>query len=107
MQAAGLKADQVWSDDDHYLWFAKLYPGYLLTEGMSGENVRDLQSYLSVIGRNLADIPEIPVTGYFGPQTREAVTAFQNAFGITPSGAVGAVTWNTIAQQYDFLIGGN
>ena len=87
--------------------FAKLYPGYLLTEGMSGENVRDLQSYLSLIGRNLADIPEIPVTGYFGPQTREAVTAFQNAFGITPSGAVGAVTWNTIAQQYDFLIGGN
>ena len=87
--------------------FAKLYPGYLLTEGMSGENVRDLQSYLSLIGRNLADIPEIPVTGYFGPQTREAVTAFQNAFGITPSGAVGAVTWNTIAQQYDFLIGDN
>ena len=87
--------------------FAKLYPGYLLTEGMSGENVRDLQSYLSLIGRNLDAIPEIPVTGYFGTQTREAVTAFQNAFGLTPNGAVGAVTWNTIATQYDFLISNN
>lgn len=87
--------------------FAKLYPGYLLTEGMSGENVRELQTYLSLIGQNLAAIPVIPVTGYFGPQTRQAVTDFQNAFGINPSGAVGAVTWNTIAQQYDFLISGN
>lgn len=87
--------------------FAKLYPGYLLTEGMSGENVRDLQTYLSLIGQNLEAIPVIPVTGYFGPQTREAVIAFQNAFGINPTGAVGAVTWNTIAQQYDFLINQN
>ncbi len=87
--------------------FAKLYPGYFLSEGMSGENVRDLQTYLSLVGQNLADIPEIPVTGYFGSQTREAVIAFQNAFGIPANGAVGPVTWNTIAQQYDFLIGGN
>lgn len=87
--------------------FAKLYPGYLLSEGMSGENVRDLQSYLSLIGQNLEAVPIIPVTGYFGTQTREAVTAFQNAFGIEPTGAVGAVTWNTIASQYDFLIGNN
>lgn len=87
--------------------FAKLYPGYFLSEGMSGENVRDLQTYLSLIGRNYDSIPEIPVTGYYGSQTREAVTAFQNAFGIPPNGAVGPVTWNTIAQQYNFLISGN
>lgn len=83
---------------------AKLYPGYFLSEGMSGENIRDLQTYLALIGRYYEAIPEIPVTGYFGSQTRDAVIAFQNAFGITPNGAVGPVTWNTIAQQYDFLI---
>ncbi|MBQ8267721.1 MAG: peptidoglycan-binding protein, partial [Clostridia bacterium] len=87
--------------------FAKLYPGYFLSEGMSGENVRDLQTYLSLIGKNFEAIPEIPVTGYFGPQTCEAVIAFQNAFGLAPNGAVGPITWNTIAEQYDFLIGGN
>ena len=69
--------------------------------------MRDLQTYLSLIGRNYDSIPEIPVTGYYGSQTREAVTAFQNAFGIPPNGAVGPVTWNTIAQQYNFLISGN
>ncbi len=86
---------------------AKLFPGYVLSEGMSGENVRDLQTYLSLIGQNYAAIPEIPVTGYFGSQTRNAVTEFQNAFGINPSGAVGAVTWNTIAKQYDYLTNSN
>ena len=84
--------------------FAKLYPGYILSEGMSGQNVRDLQTYLALIGQNYTDIPLLPITGYFGPQTKAAVTTFQDAFGINPSGAVGAVTWNTIAQQYDFLI---
>lgn len=84
----------------------KLYPGYFLTEGMSGVAVRDLQTYLSFIGKNYAAIPVIPVTGYFGEQTRAAVIAFQNAFGLDPSGTVGPITWNTIVQQYDFLVTG-
>lgn len=82
----------------------KLYPGYFLSEGMTGQNVRDLQTYLSLIGKNYAAIPEIPVTGYFGEQTRDAVIAFQNAFGLEPTGAVGPITWNTIVSQYDFLV---
>lgn len=84
--------------------YGKLYPGYFLSEGMSGENIRDLQTYLSLIGKNFDAVPEIPVTGYFGPQTRETVIAFQNAFGIPANGAVGPITWNTIVQQYDFLV---
>lgn len=84
--------------------YGKLYPGYFLSEGMSNQNVRDLQTYLALIGKNLEAIPEVSVTGYFGPQTRAAVTAFQNAFGIPANGAVGPITWNTIVSQYDFLI---
>lgn len=83
---------------------AKLYPGYFLSEGMNNDDVTDLQTYLNLIGTVYPEIPEITVTGYFGPQTREAVTAFQRSFGIEPTGAVGAVTWNEIANQYDFLI---
>ncbi len=85
----------------------KLYPGYFLSEGMQGAAVRDLQTYLSLIGKNYAAIPEIPVTGYFGEQTRAAVKAFQKAFGLDDSGVVGPITWNTIVQQYDFLVEGN
>lgn len=84
---------------------AKLYPGYFLSEGMSGQNITDLQTYLSAIGRSFPEIPEIPVTGYFGTQTRDAVLTFQRLFGLPENGAVGPVTWNTIAKQYDALQG--
>lgn len=83
---------------------AKLYPGYFLSEGITGEDVRDLQTYLSYIGRNYPEIPEIAVTGEYGPETRDAVSIFQRLFGIPINGAVGPFTWYSIARQYDFLI---
>ena len=70
---------------------------------MRGENVRDLQTYLSFIGQNIAAVPEIPVTGYFGTQTENAVREFQRLYGIPVSGAVGSVTWYQIAREYDAL----
>ncbi|MBO5321372.1 MAG: peptidoglycan-binding protein [Clostridia bacterium] len=82
---------------------AKLYPGYFLTKGMRGENITDLQTYLNLIGRNIPEVPEVPVTGYFGDQTENAVRVFQRLFGIPVSGDVGPVTWYQIALQYDFL----
>lgn len=81
----------------------KLYPGYFLTKGMRGENVSDLQSYLNLIGKTIPEIPEVPVTGYFGDQTDDAVRIFQQLFGIPVTGDVGPVTWYQIALQYDFL----
>lgn len=83
---------------------AKLYPGYFLSQGMSGEDVRDLQTYLAAIGRNIPQISEIPVTGFFGSQTRNAVAAFQRLYGIPANGTVGPVTWNAIARQYDAFL---
>lgn len=82
---------------------AKLYPGFFLTEGMRGENVQDLQTYLNKISQNIPEVPSVSVTGYFGEQTENAVREFQRLFGIEVSGAVGPVTWATIAQQYDFF----
>ena len=82
---------------------AKLYPGYFLTKGMRGQNITDLQTYLNLIGRNIPEVPEVPVTGYFGDQTENAVRVFQQLFGIPVSGDVGPVTWYQIALQYDFL----
>ena len=83
---------------------AKLYPGYFLTRGMRSEDVRDLQTYIDLIGRNINEIPTLPQTGFYGEQTENAVRIFQRLFGITESGAVGPVTWATIAQQYDYFI---
>ena len=84
---------------------AKIYPGYVLSEGMQNEDVRDLQTYLSFIGRTYPEIPEIPVTGYFGEQTRDAVYTFQRLFGLPVSGLVGHSTWYAIAEAYNELKG--
>ena len=88
---------------DFYGGAAKLYPGYVLSVGIQNSDVTDLQGYLSFIADYYEDIPKIPVTGYFGSQTKNAVQAFQRLFGLEPTGAVGAVTWNEIATQYDLL----
>ena len=85
---------------------AKLYPGYFLSIGMRGENVTDLQTYLNLISQNIPEVHEIPITGYFGEQTENAVKIFQRLFGIPDSGAVGPVTWYQIALQYDFFKNG-
>lgn len=83
---------------------AKLYPGYFLSLGMRNESVTDLQTYLNLIGRNIPEVPEIPVTGYYGEQTQNAVSEFQRLYGIPVSGAVGPVTWYQIAREYDALV---
>ena len=80
-----------------------LYPGTVLREGVSGESVRIIQEYLTYINRSYPNIPPVNNTGYFGPLTRQSVTAFQRQFGIDPSGIVGAVTWDKIAEVYSDL----
>ncbi len=84
---------------------AKIYPGYVLSEGMQNDDVKDLQTYLSYIGSIYPEIPEIPVTGYFGEQTRDAVYTFQRLFGLPISGLVGHSTWYSIAEEYNALKG--
>ncbi len=83
---------------------AKLYPGFFLSEGMRNQSVSDLQTYLALISERIPEIPSVSVTGYYGPQTEQAVSAFQRLFGLTESGAVGPVTWATIANQYDAFV---
>ncbi len=82
---------------------AKLYPGFVLTKGMRNENVSDLQKYLVLISENINEIPRTSVTGYFGDLTENAVRVFQELYGLPVSGAVGPVTWYSIAREYDAL----
>ena len=83
--------------------YAKIYPGYYISQGMEGQAVTDLQTYLNLLGRVFPELPELPVTGYFGEQTRAAVTEFQRLFGLVPTGAVGPVTWYSITNEYNAL----
>ncbi len=86
---------------------AKLYPGYFLTPGARGQDVTDLQTYLSVISQNNPSIPPVTVDGIYGNQTRDAVYTFQNQTGYLPiTGSVGPATWQAIANAYNAIVFG-
>ena len=58
-----------------------------LRTGSKGEPVKVLQKAL-----------DIEVTGYFGPVTRIAVIAFQEANALDPTGVVGPETWAVLGR---------
>ena len=86
--------------------FTVPYGGVPLRIGADSDSVLLLQEYLNYIARTYTEIPQINPTGYFGPRTQEAVLAFQNLFGITPTGVVSATTWTAITELYNALYKG-
>lgn len=86
--------------------FTVPYGGVPLRIGAESESVRLLQEYLNYIAQTYTQIPQVNPTGYFGPRTQEAVIAFQNLAGITPTGVVSATTWTAITELYDSIYRG-
>ena len=78
-----------------------LYPGYVITEGATGKAVEQLQTYLNVISQNLAAVPPVTVDGVYGPETISAVEAVQSLYGMPVTGYVGPLTWNAIVELYN------
>src|SRR5919109_1159606 len=68
-----------------------------LSEGSSGEAVRELQVALQETGQDPG-----PIDGQFGPQTLSAVKAFQQGRGIAVDGVVGPITWRNIDEFAEF-----
>ena len=83
------------------------YPGIPLRLGSSSDSVTLLQEYLNYVATVFTEIPTVPVTGYFGTQTQEAVLAFQRRFGIAPTGTVAAATWLALTTIYSDLYNGS
>lgn len=82
------------------------YGGVPLRVGSEGEEVRRVQTYLNLISDTYPQIPKVNVDGVFGPATETAVLAFQNIFGLDPTGIVAASTYNAIAGTYRTLAEG-
>ncbi|MBO5052468.1 MAG: peptidoglycan-binding protein [Clostridia bacterium] len=71
-----------------------------LSLGSTGQGVEVLQYYLRYVAQFLPTVPTVTVDGSFGPSTEEAVRAFQSAYGLTPDGVVGELTWNRLYNVY-------
>lgn len=79
-----------------------LYPGYILSKGMIGEDILILQNFLYNICINTKSIPGVKVSGYFDQLTKESIKKIQSDNGLEVSGNVGALTWYYLAQNSVF-----
>lgn len=76
------------------------YPGYSLTQGASGEKVRQLQSQLNRIAQNFPAIPTLTQDGIYGPKTANSVRVFQRIFNLPETGITDYATWYKISEIY-------
>ncbi len=90
---------ELYSEGDRFDEVQRQFPR-ILQFGDTGEEVRVLQYYLSVIGffDDLVPIPRLD--GIFDQDTKDSVVAFQKEAGLEPDGIVDRETWNRIAQDY-------
>ena len=75
-------------------------PRVVLSEGSRGEHVLELQFILNIIAQYYEDVPAVIQDGVFGSGLKNAVMAFQRAFGLHPDGVVGPATWNKLYALY-------
>lgn len=64
-----------------------------LRRNSQGQMVRNWQNFLQRMGYFKG-----PVTGFYGPQTEEAVKQFQRATGLQADGIVGPATWRGLIR---------
>lgn len=76
------------------------WPGYTLSNGSSGNKVRQIQEQLNVIAGAYPAIPKITVDGIYGPATAASVRKFQSVFGLPETGTVDYRTWYKISEIY-------
>lgn len=73
----------------------------VLSLGSSGAYVYGLQYMLNILSDFIPEIPKVTIDGQYGISTRDQVLAYQRYFGLTPSGIVGKVTWDSIVNRYE------
>ncbi len=63
-------------------------------------DVREIQEYLRLLAGTYPRIPLLAVDGVYGPETEEAVEAFQTLFGLPVTGEVDGETWELLYREY-------
>lgn len=75
-----------------------------LQEGDTGHEVRELQYFLAYVANFEEAMNPIAIDGIFGPATRQAVIAFQQLYGLEPTGILDTRTWDYLYRAYRGII---
>lgn len=70
-------------------------------ESFVEQPVRSLQTMLRVLAEDDPRLPTVVPDGIYGPNTAQAVTAFQRRSGLPATGVTDQQTWDTIVQNYE------
>lgn len=105
------KIDQVYKDiivnmpPETAAQYPNLYPGYVLSLGLSNDKVVQLQTYLNEISSVFDFVPRVAVTGTFDEQTANAIRIIQERYGIPVTGGVGPITWYQTVRLHREALG--
>jgi len=89
------------SEGERPSYSSQEYPGEVLRVGSQGSEVLEVQLYLSTIALYNNEVRSVEIDGVYGGVTRDAVYSFQLAYGLTPDGRVGPVTWYKLVDVYN------
>ena len=70
------------------------------TEQNQPADVRELQDYLRRLSATHPRLPFLAADGVYGPETHEAVMAFQTLFDLPPTGEADGDTWIALREEY-------
>ena len=77
-----------------------------LEEGENSGSVLILQYYLDYIAAFVPTVQAPTIDGSFGPGTKDAVISFQKTYGLSETGIVDILVWETIQNVYYGLVAG-
>lgn len=77
----------------------------MYTDEHRRDHIREIQTYLRAISFFDDRVPFVGIDGIYGPETEEAVAAYQRARGLRVTGTVNQETWNYLVKEYDIIQG--
>lgn len=97
-------ADAVFIKNEIFAIDVMPFGGTVLELGSAGDEVTELQEYLTAISMQYLQITPLNITGYFGGQTENAVKEYQRLFGLDVTGKVAQADWNSIINTYKNIV---
>lgn len=82
----------------YYTVLNEFYPGRFLSEGMTGDDIINLQRFLYIICKNTGSIPGVVVNGTFDNLTEQSVKAIQRKYNLDVNGIVSPIVWYRIVE---------